>query len=247
MVTDRLGRALSSSDPLHERAASQIATGTATVVLTAGLTTLASALVHHELIELLGVCRDGADVLATVGRLYPDVLLVPAEMGGLSLIALLGQMKARVCATKTLIVTDRCDHEFIGVILRKGAHGCLRPTTSPAYLVKAILAVKRGDIWLERKILAEALIGLVSDLDQAQPPKAHPIAGDSRNFPTLSPREREIAMLIAQGLTNKEIAKKLNLSNETVKKHLQKVFDKLGVHRRTQVVLRQLCERLIVS
>jgi hypothetical protein len=117
MVTDRLGRALSSSDPLHERAASQIATGTA--VLTAGLTTLASALVHHELIELLGVCRDGADVLATVGRLYPDVLLVPAEMGGLSLIAL-GQMKARVCATKTLIVTDRCDHEFIGVILRKG-------------------------------------------------------------------------------------------------------------------------------
>jgi DNA-binding NarL/FixJ family response regulator len=246
-VAGPLGRTFASSERLSECAVSEISTGTATVVLAAGLTTLASALVHHDVIELLGVCRDGGDALAIVGRLCPDVLLVPAELKGLSLSVLLRQMKARAYATKTLIVTDLCDHEFVDAILRNGASGCLRPTASRGYLVKAILAVKRGDIWLERKLLAQALTGLVRKLDRGELPKVDRGAGDSPNFSTLSQREKEIAALLAQGLTNKEIAKKLSVSNETVKKHLQKIFDKLGVHRRTQVVLRQLCERLNIS
>jgi DNA-binding NarL/FixJ family response regulator len=247
-VAGPLGRTFASSERLSECAVSQIATGTATVVLAAGLiATLAPVLAGQGEIEVVGICSDGAEVIGTIAQLRPDVALLSANVPGLSLIELLRQMKARVYPTKTLIVTDLCDHEFIGAILRNGAHGCLRPTASRGYLVKAILAVKRGDIWLERKLLARALTGLVRELDQAELPKADPIAGDSPNFSTLSQREKEIAALLAQGLTNKEIAKKLNVSNETIKKHLQKIFDKLGVHRRTQVVLRQLCERLIIS
>jgi DNA-binding NarL/FixJ family response regulator len=237
-----------ASSQRFRKCASEISTGTTTVVLAAGLiATLAPVLAEQGEIKVVGICSDGAEVIATIAQLRPEVALLSADVAGLSLIELLRQMKARAYATKTLIVTDLCDHEFIGAILRNGAHGCLRPTASRGCLVKAILAVKRGDIWLERKLLAQALTGLVRELDQAELPKADPIAGDSPNFSTLSQREKEIAALLAQGLTNKEIAKKLNVSNETIKKHLQKIFDKLGVHRRTQVVLRHLCERLIIS
>jgi DNA-binding NarL/FixJ family response regulator len=74
--------------------------------------------------------------------------------------------------------------------------------------------------------------------------------GADRNSPTYSSftsREREIVALLRTGLTNKEIAKELNVSTETVKKHLRTIFLKLGVRRRTQVVLSRLCDQIIVS
>jgi RNA polymerase sigma factor (sigma-70 family) len=229
-----------------EPVGSEIRMGTATVVLGVRLTaTVGSVLFGNEGIELLGVCRDGAEAMMTVARLRPDVLLVPAEMEGLSLVALLRQMRAQAYATKTLVVTERCDRQFICPILLHGAKGCVHPGSSPAYFAKAILAVKNGDIWLERGILANALADLSREIERRGTLEEKPNSADSRKLSSLSQRERQIVALLAEGLTNKEIAQKLKISGETVKKHLKKVFDKLGVHRRTQVVQRQLCDRRV--
>jgi DNA-binding NarL/FixJ family response regulator len=216
----------------------------ATVVLAAWLTaTVGSVLSGEDRIELLGVCRDGADAMMTVARLRPDVLLIPAELEGLSLVALLSEMRARAYETKTLVVTERCDCQFIFPILLHGAKGCVHPGSSPAYFAKAILAVKNGDIWLQRRILANALAELLSrEIEWRGTLEEKPSLADSRKLSLLSQRESQMVRLVAEGLTNKEIAQKLKISGETVKKHLKNVFYKLGVHRRTQVV-RQLGER----
>ena len=217
----------------------------ATVVLPVGLLSrLAPIFAEQREVKLIGVCSPSSDSVSKVAQLNPDVLLLAADMERPSLFQFLREMQAQPCASKTLIVTDRFDHEFIGTILRYGAKGCLRTISSQPYVVKAILAVKGGDIWLERKLLAEAVAGLIAE------PGTGNLGGADRNSRTYSlftSREREIVTLLSAGLTNKEIAKELNVSIETVKKHLRTIFLKLGVRRRTQVVLSRLCDRIIVS
>jgi DNA-binding NarL/FixJ family response regulator len=93
--------------------------------------------------------------------------------------------------------------------------------------------------------LANALADLSREIERRGTLEEKPNSADSRKLSLLSQRERQIVPLLAEGLTNKEIAQKLKISGETVKKHLKNVFDKLGVHRRTQVVLRQLYDRRV--
>lgn len=233
---------MGSSERGNRRAAPKAVTGTTTLLLGPGLASTLTHILTHRNIEV-AVCNRSAEILNKVGQLRPDVMLLPADVEG-SLVTL-RDLRARAYATKTLIVTACCDHQFIATILRHGASGCVRPTSSPAYLVKAILAVKRGDIWLERNILARALGDLVREIDLRRQPESNP--DYSQNPLVLTDREKEIVRLLAKGLTNKEIAEKLSVSKETVKMHLKHIFDKLGVHRRAQVVLHQLCQRLIVS
>jgi DNA-binding NarL/FixJ family response regulator len=106
------------------------------------------------------------------------------------------------------------------------------------------LTVKSGEIWLERKILAKALGDLIEEMDLIALPQSSP--GYCPSPLVFTDREKEIVVLLSKGLTNKEIAEKLSVSKETVKMHLKHIFDKLGLHRRAQVVLHQLCQRLII-
>ena len=123
--------------------------------------------------------------------------------------------------------------------MRNRFHGYLLTSCPPDACIKAIRAVSRGDIWLPRDVLANAL----SDLLQT------PSHGDAmaesnrvraRSADMLTKREKQIVGVLSQGLTNKQIARQLGIMEDTVKKHLQHVFGKLGVHRRSLVLLRQL-------
>jgi len=194
---------------------------------------------QSERIKLLGVCRRSAEILRAIESRNPDVLLLARPITQFGLIKLLRQIHA--CSPiKILILTNCRDPDFIEAILRCGVKGCVRTRSVGADLAKAIVAVKRGEVWLERKTLSQALGTLIAESDPvhrsgAQTPKAH-----VRSILSLTHRESEIVAILAQGLTNKEIAKALNVSTETVKKHLQNIFSKLGVHRRTQVLRSQL-------
>jgi DNA-binding NarL/FixJ family response regulator len=116
----------------------------------------------------------------------------------------------------------------------------MRTTSIADCVVKAIVAVKRGEVWLERKTLADALAALIAELDMGSATHAKSGEVNCRRRLSLTGRESEIVELLSHGLTNKEIARTLEVSTETVKKHLQNIFIKLGVHRRTQVVRSQL-------
>ena len=104
----------------------------------------------------------------------------------------------------------------------------------PVWLGKAVLAVRGGDVWLERGVLSGTLIRLVQ-AQGARPPAREPLPADFRS--ALTARESEIVAFVAEGLTNKEVARRLCVSHETIKKHLKKVFVKLGVRHRTEVIL----------
>ena len=116
----------------------------------------------------------------------------------------------------------------------------MRSTSSAVDVLKAVAAVKIGDIWLERRLLADAVTGLIGDRSSDE-------SAEGTNSCSLTVRENAIVALLVRGLTNKEIAKELDLGVETVKKHLKSIFSKLGVRRRTQVVLSQLCDHISLS
>jgi DNA-binding NarL/FixJ family response regulator len=130
-------------------------------------------------------------------------------------------------------------------MLRYGAKGCVRTTCSPENLAKALLAVYAGDVWFERKILIDAIDQLLKVVNDAVP-GVRPQMTESQDSLVLTKREHAVAELLIQGLTNKEIGKRLNISIETVKTHLKSIFAKLGIQRRSQVVLKTLCDRIVL-
>jgi len=190
-------------------------------------------------IKLLGVCKRSAEILRAIESRNPDVLLLAGPTTQSGLVKLLRQIRAR-SPINILILTNRRDPEFIETILRCGAKGCVRTRSVADDIAKAIVAVKQGEVWLERKILSDAVGTLIAELDPDHGPGAQPPQADMRSLLLLTNRETEVVAILAQGLTNKEIAKALNVSAETVKKHLQNIFAKLGVHRRTQVLRNRL-------
>jgi DNA-binding NarL/FixJ family response regulator len=197
---------------------------------------LAPRLAQRHGVRVVASCARGADLVGTASELCPDVLLVAAESAGslLGLGSLLRSLRLRARATKVLVVSERRDSEFVCTILRHGARGRVRPGAGFDELGKAILAVRNGDVWLERGVLSGTLIRLVQ-AQGARPPARKPLPADFRS--TLTARESEIVAFVAEGLTNKEVARRLYVSHETIKKHLKKVFVKLGVRHRTEVIL----------
>lgn len=197
---------------------------------------LAPLLEQRHAVSVVGTCARGADLVGCASALCPDVLLVAAEYAGslLGLGHLLRRLRLRARDTKILIVSERNDCEFVCMLLRHGARGRVYPGASLDELGKAILAVRGGDLWLERWVLSGTLIRLV------QAPESGPAA--RRRLPAdlrvaLTARESEIVAFVARGMTNKEVARRLSVSHETIKKHLKKVFVKLGVRHRTEVIL----------
>lgn len=134
-----------------------------------------------------------------------------------------------------------CDVASAGLIERVLAHrlrGFLLTSDPPAICLKAMLAVDRGELWLPRALLADALMRYLN------PPPSRQMQGDlgtqqAKTRMPLTSREAQVVEHLRQGATNKEIARRLGIMEDTVKKHLQSIFCKLGVHRRGLVMLRQ--------
>ena len=175
----------------------------------------------------------GPATLFVAGSSRPHVLLLPPRSTDSP--ATLGEQLRRLRQTapdtKVLVVTDRADPEFTCAILRGGAGGCISPTASREELAKAIQAVRAGEVWLQRRVLTGAFLHV---LRQREAGVGGPRAA-SRDG--LTRREQEIAAWVARGLTNKEVARELRVSHETIKKHLKRVFAKLGVRHRTEMIL----------
>jgi RNA polymerase sigma factor (sigma-70 family) len=137
-----------------------------------------------------------------------------------------------------VIVLTTFDHdEYVFGALRAGASGFLLKRTPAEELVDAIRIVAEG----EALLTPEATRRLVADF--AKQNQAPAEARDAMDW--LTPREREVLVLIAHGLTNREIASSLNVSLETIKTHVKRIFTKIGVHDRAQVVIATYEARLV--
>jgi DNA-binding NarL/FixJ family response regulator len=144
-------------------------------------------------------------------------------------------IRARFENTRVLLLWDELCVGLIIDVLRYRFHGFLLTSSLPEAGLESIRAVSRGELWLSRVALANAIV----DLLPASPgiAAAKPMQPE-RGSTTLTEREQQIVQLLRGGCTNKEIANRLGVVEDTVKKHLQSVYRKLGVHRRALVVLR---------
>ena len=181
----------------------------------AGLEHLLGAL---DDITVVGAADSGAEAVRLAGEHEPDVVLMDLEMPDMDGIETTQALRARQPGAAVVVLTSFSDRERILAALDAGAVGYLLKDADPEELARAIRAAARGEAPLHPLAARELL-------DRRAP--------DRR----LTDRESEILALVAQGLPNKLIARRLGISERTVKGHLTRVFERIGVTDRTQAAL----------
>jgi DNA-binding NarL/FixJ family response regulator len=181
-------------------------------------------------IQVVGEAADGAQALARAGELQPDVVLMDIRMPGLDGIAATralvdsGESKAKV-----IILTTYELDEYLFEALQAGASGFLLKDVVPEDLIRGVRVVADGGALLAPSV-TQTLIAEFATRSRRSQAAAADLSG-------LTPRETEILTLVGTGLTNAQIAAELVISENTVKTHVARVFDKLGVHERVQAVI----------
>ncbi|MYZ34745.1 MULTISPECIES: response regulator transcription factor [unclassified Streptomyces] len=193
-----------------------------------GLTVLLNA---ESGIEVVGQAVDGLDAVAKVADLTPDVVLMDIRMPGIGGIEATRRITGPVGATvKVLVLTTFDLDEYVYEALRAGASGFLLKDASAAELAQAVRVVAAGDALLAPNI-TKRLIAEFSRMSAA------PRAPLKDRVADLTERETEVLSLIAQGLSNAEIAVSLVVAEQTVKTHVGRILVKLGLRDRTQVAV----------
>jgi DNA-binding NarL/FixJ family response regulator len=182
---------------------------------------LARLVATFDDVELVGAASDGAEAVALCTERRPDVVLMDLEMPVLDGIEATRQIRAEHDGVAVVVLTSFSDRERILRALDAGAVGYLLKDVEPDDLEKAISSAARGEAPLDPK----AARTLLSARQAAAPADA------------LSEREREVLLMVAEGLPNKVIAQRLQISEKTVKAHLTSVFRQIGVTDRTQAAL----------
>lgn len=181
---------------------------------------------------------DASCLAACVEHHLPQVLLLDkALLDGLDPQSL-RRIHAQGRHVRVLLLWDEISQDLVADVLRNRFHGFLLTTCVPAICLKAIRAVSQGELWLSRASLAMAIADLLGLSDHGDAASADAHRADASSG--LTPRELQVVALVRRGCINKEIAQELGIMEDTVKKHLQSVFTKLGVRRRALVVLRRL-------
>ena len=170
--------------------------------------------------RVVGAVADGAAALEAARRLRPDVVLMDLSMPGLDGAEATRQMTAELPDVQVLVLTSFADGENVVRALDAGAAGYLLKDAEPASLVEAVRAVASGQSPLDPRVAR-------TYLSTRRVP-----AG-----PELTDREREVLSRVGMGLANKQIARRLGIREGTVKAHLTRVFQQIGVHDRTAAAL----------
>jgi DNA-binding NarL/FixJ family response regulator len=187
-------------------------------VVRTGLAQLVSAL---DEVELVGIAANGQEAIELCATSAPDVLLMDLEMPLVDGIEATRQIKAVHPEIAVVVLTSFSDRDRILRALDAGAAGYLLKDVEPDELARAIRAAAAGDVPLDPK----AARALLTTRTNTSPGEA------------LSDREREVLLMVAEGMPNKLIARKLSISEKTVKAHLTSVFRQIGVTDRTQAAL----------
>jgi DNA-binding NarL/FixJ family response regulator len=183
-------------------------------------------------IEVVAEAEDGDEVLAAVDRHRPDVVLMDIRMPRLDGVSAAGLLARQPAPPQVLMLTTFDADDLVLRALRAGAAGFLLKDTPPAEIVRAIELVAAGDSMLSPAV-TRRLIDHLAAAGEAGTPRADA----DRLLATLSPRELEVARAVGRGLANAEISAELHLSVATVKAHVSKVMEKVGVDNRVQVAL----------
>lgn len=178
--------------------------------------------------------ENDVEVAALVERSSPDVLLLDLEITRQRAMQLLLEMNRKGVSTKVLVLCSVPDQESIVDTAKAGALGYIVLSgVQPAMIIHAIRKIHAGDIWVDKRLSCSQAFA-----EFARDKSGYDVDEGKGEFNTvLSKRELEIISLVANGLTNETICKTLSVSKQTVKIHLNHIFQKLGVKNRTQAAL----------
>jgi DNA-binding NarL/FixJ family response regulator len=181
-------------------------------------------------IDVIGEAEDGEHAIAEAARLAPDVIVMDIQMPALDGIAATRAVLGRTqSATRVLIVTTFDIDEYVYEALRAGASGFLLKNAPPEELVRAVRVIAAGDSLLAPRVTTR----LIEAFSRQQPTPPPPPAALNE----LTPREHEVLVLVARGLSNAEIADQLVVSRGTVKTHVERILMKLDLRDRIQAVV----------
>ena len=187
-------------------------------------------------LELVGEAQDGLETLDMVRKFRPDLLLLDLEMPKLSGLEVMAKLGPDFEETRIAVLTGSAESKEVLKSFELGARGVIAKDVSPQEILEGIRAVFDGQYWLAGR----SIPNLVATLEQLREDAARPF----KKF-GLTPREAEIVAEIVKGMTNRELADKLNISEDTIKRHLSNIFDKVGASHRLELVLFAFHHKLV--
>jgi NarL family two-component system response regulator LiaR len=194
---------------------------------------ISALLAEIEGFEVVGEAGDGQAAVAQAESLHPDVILMDLAMPKMDGIEAIRQIKARQPESHILVMTSFAADDKVFPAIKAGALGYLLKESAPEDLVQAIRQIHRGESSLHPAIARKVLQEISQPADR--PPTPNP----------LTEREAEVLRLVAQGLSNQDIARKLNISDPTVRTNVSNILGKLQLATRIQAALYALREGMV--
>jgi two-component system, NarL family, nitrate/nitrite response regulator NarL len=198
---------------------------------------LARALGAEREFEIVGTASDSKRTLRLLQQLEPAIAVVSADLqdgpnAGLEVIA---RVRTRHCHTRTVVLLDQSDRELVVRAFRSGARGVFFRAQPYAMFPRCLRTIHQGQVWVSTKEMNFLLEALAD-------PLSVPLV-DNHGTAVLTPQESKVVQLATEGLSNREIANKLGLSEHTVKNYMFRIFEKTGVCNRVALVLYMMSRR----
>jgi two-component system, NarL family, response regulator NreC len=176
-------------------------------------------------IEVVGEARDGREAVDLAGKLDPDVVLMDIAMPGLGGLEAALEMKKIGLRSRVLILSQYEDREYVRRLLKAGVAGYVLKKSAGSELANGVRAAHRGGLVLDPEVARAAM----EEAGPKAPAEADP-------YEALTDREKQVLKLVAEGLSNKEVAEALGISVKTAMTHREHVMEKLGLHNRTELM-----------
>ena len=186
-----------------------------------------------EDIDVVGEASNGEEAVAMVEKEQPDIVLLDIRMPGVDGLEAARMIRERFPNVGAIMLTAYDDRQFVVEAVRAGARGYVLKARDAEHLIQTVRLVAGGNMVIDPQLV----VALAEELSQAKE--------RDRKAETLTAREIEVLQLLAFGHTNRDIAEKLFISPDTVKTHLEHIFEKLGASDRTAAVAEALRRRLI--
>ena len=191
---------------------------------------------HTTDLKVVGIAFDGEKAVELALEKRPDIILMDVRMPGMSGVECTRIIKKKTPSIQIMMLTTFNDDEYVYEALSAGAIGYILKDIHPAYLISAVRSIHEGGLLISPKVARTIVDKLM------HPPAVDKITAqdyqEEKHIPLheLSKREREVLMQISKGYTNKEIAEKLFIVEQTVKNHVSTIYSKLGVRDRVQAL-----------
>lgn len=187
-------------------------------------------------IPVVGEATNGEDAVEAVAKLKPTMVLMDVNMPKMDGIQAARLIKSKYSAVHVIILTVHNEHSKVVQAIRDGCSAYVLKDSSPEQIIEIVESVAEGRYFVDTSIANELLVNLV----QGTPPRQAP-----KDSSQLTVREKEVLQLIVNGLSNKEIAFRLNITLRTVKAHVSSILMKLNVSDRTQAAVLAIQEKFL--